>query len=287
MKIDSEVIISDQNSSFRCFSNRRSEIGFHLHQHPEYELVLINSGEGQRFIGDSLESFGAGDLVLIGPNLPHAWLARKDPQGYDVSVFQFQGTWFQKHFQHLPECDAIMALLKTAVRGVFFPPEETDEVREQMLAINQQDAFGRWMTLMQSLYALSQVDDKRLLSSALYHGPSTLDKDERKINEICQHLLQHFSHSISQEAVAKRFEMSTTALSRYFKKHTGKTFTAYIHELRIARACELLSQTDQTIQVIAREVGFSNISQFNRIFGRLKEMSPRAFRKQLLQGVLP
>ena len=284
MKIDNEVIINDQNSSFRCFYDRRAEIGFHLHHHIEYELVLINSGEGQRFVGDSLEPFGAGDLVLIGPHLPHSWLARKDPQGYDVSVFQFQGAWFLKHFQHMPECDAICKLLQQSARGVFFPPEETDQIRQRMLTINDQTAFERWMTLMESLYVLSQLPDQRLLSSSLYQTPQKPDNDDKKINDMCQHLLSHFQYPISQEAVAKRFSMSTTALSRFFKKHTGKTFTAYIHELRIAKACELLSQTDRSIQDIAHEVGFSNISQFNRIFSRLKNMSPRELRKQLLRG---
>lgn len=286
MRIDNEVITKDQNSSFRCFFGRRDEIAFHLHHHLEYELVLINSGEGQRFVGDSLEPFGAGDLVLIGPHLPHSWLARKDPQGYDVSVFQFQGAWFSKHFQHMPECAGISNLLQQAGRGVFFPPEETDAIRQQMLSINEQSAFERWMTLMEALHVLSQLENQRLLSSSLYQTPQKLDKDDKKINDLCQHILDHFQYPISQEAVAKRFAMSNTALSRFFKKHTGKTFTAYIHELRIAKACELLSQTDRSIQDIAQEVGFSNISQFNRIFARLKNMTPRTLRKQLIRGRL-
>ena len=180
MKIESEVIINDQNSSFRCFYNRREEIGFNLHHHLEYELVLINSGEGQRFVGDSLEPFGAGDLVLVGPHLPHSWLARKDPQGYDVSVFQFQGAWFLKQFQNMPECSVICELLQQSMRGIFFPPEETDHIRQRMLTINDQSAFERWMTLMESLHVLSQLDSRRLLSSSLYQAPQKIDKDDKK-----------------------------------------------------------------------------------------------------------
>ncbi len=282
MRIDNEVIINDQNSSFRSFVHTRREIEFSLHCHIEYELVVINSGEGQRFVGDSLEPFIAGDMVLIGPQLPHSWLARHDPAGYDIAVFQFQAKWIHRHFQDMPECTSIMDLLHKAIRGVYFDPEETDAIRQRIMATPEDKPFEKLMILLQSLHDLSQLEEQRVLSSQLYQLPGTLQRDERKINEICGHLLQHFTYPISQEAVAARFDMSTTALSRFFKKHTGKTFTAYIHELRIAKACEMLSQTDLSVQSIASDVGFSNISQFNRIFARLKEMSPRAFRKQLL-----
>lgn len=284
MRIDNETVTNDQDSSFRCHTSQREELSFHLHHHLAYELVLINSGEGQRFVGDSLESFTAGDLVLIGPNLPHSWLGRKDPQSYDVALFQFQASWFLKQFKGMPECEPIIALLKRSTRGVVFDPEQTDLIRQRMLKIAEQDTFERWITLMRCLYDLSQIPEQRSLSSALYTIPYKMEQDDKKINEMCQHLLQHFCHSVSQEAVAARFGMSTTALSRYFKRHTGKTFTAYIHELRIAKACEMLSQTEYSVQRIANEVGFSNISQFNRIFLRHKKMSPREFRKQLFKG---
>lgn len=246
--------------------------------------MLIDSGEGQRFVGDNLESFAAGDVVLIGPQLPHSWLARSDPQGYAIVCFQFQAPWIRRHFQDLPECAGIMELLEQAMRGIVFPAEPTDQVRQQLRSTPVDRPFERLMVLLQTLHQLSQISERRTLSSSLYQLPGTMQRDERKINAICQHLLEHFTYPVSQEAVAARFAMSTTALSRFFKKHTGKTFTAYIHELRIARACELLSQTDQSIQSIANSVGFGNISQFNRIFARLKDMSPRTLRKKLLSG---
>ena len=87
---------------------------------------------------------------------------------------------------------------------------------------------------------------------------------------------------MDQESVARRFDMSNTSLSRFFKKHTGQTFTSYIHELRIARACEILLHSDMAIAEISTLSGFSNISQFNRIFARLKNMSPRTYRKNIL-----
>src|SRR6478752_7549547 len=55
--------------------NRRldGEIPFQWHHHPEFELTLTLNSRGQRFIGDHIGSYDDGDLVLVGPNLPHSW----------------------------------------------------------------------------------------------------------------------------------------------------------------------------------------------------------------------
>ena len=58
--------------------NRRLQHGipFQWHHHPEYELTLTLNSRGQRFIGDHVGDYDDGDLVLVGPNLPHTWFSQ-------------------------------------------------------------------------------------------------------------------------------------------------------------------------------------------------------------------
>ena len=60
-------------SSFRAFERNDPEFPFYWHYHPEYELTLITESQGQRLVGDGIADYGPGDLVLIGPNVPHSW----------------------------------------------------------------------------------------------------------------------------------------------------------------------------------------------------------------------
>src|SRR5262245_45670040 len=56
-------------------------IPFQWHYHPEFELTLTLNSRGQRYIGDSVADYDDGDLVLLGPSLPHTWCSaeRLDP----------------------------------------------------------------------------------------------------------------------------------------------------------------------------------------------------------------
>ena len=79
---------------------------------------------------------------------------------------------------------------------------------------------------------------------------------------------------------AEIINMSVTAFSRFFKKSTGKTFISYVNAIRIGWACKLLIESDMNVAQISYEVGFNNLSNFNRRFYERHHFNPREYRHQ-------
>jgi quercetin dioxygenase-like cupin family protein len=65
--------------TFSAFKRIAPGFPFSWHFHPEYELTLIVSSHGERLVGDGIANYGPGDLVLLGPNVPHSWRSRPFP----------------------------------------------------------------------------------------------------------------------------------------------------------------------------------------------------------------
>ena len=90
---------------------------------------------------------------------------------------------------------------------------------------------------------------------------------------------------LSEAKLAKLNGQSVSAFSRSFRKHTGLTFVQYVNAMRIELACQHLTQDDLTITEICYEVGFNNVSNFNRQFLALKSMPPSKFRTLYRKGM--
>jgi AraC-like DNA-binding protein len=82
---------------------------------------------------------------------------------------------------------------------------------------------------------------------------------------------------------ARIVHLSEGAFSRFFRLHTSKTFPEFVNELHIGRACSLLLEDNLNVTELAFECSFSNLSNFNWQFLRLKGHTPREFRKQMLE----
>jgi len=74
--------------------------------------------------------------------------------------------------------------------------------------------------------------------------------------------------------------MSGPSFSRFFRRATNRTFRGFLNQVRIGHACRLLLETDRTVTEICYESGFSNLSNFNRQFLRLRRATPRDYRRK-------
>jgi AraC-like DNA-binding protein len=250
---------------------------FLWHYHPEYELTLILEGSGRRMVGDSQEYFTPGDLVLLGPGLPHTWVSEMSSAAV---VIQFSELFIGPLLQY-PECERIRKLLTRSAQGLYFPRKA---MRDDLLiatvgALPTRKGVERLTGLLEILQALSAGHSLTLASS--FFQPAIGRKAEGRISKVFQYIHRHSSEEVPLKKIASLINLSESAFCKFFKRTTGKTFTDYLVDIRIGHACHLLSESDDTIAGIAYRSGFDSLTYFNRVFLRKKGMRPREFRQRL------
>lgn len=280
-----EKVSSPSHRSFHAFDYVRPVFECPLHFHPECELTHIVASRGLRFTGDHIDRFGPGDLVLFGPNLPHSYTndpptRRRGQPAAHSRVIQFASDSLGGLLQLAPEFAPIRRLLDRAARGLRF----TGAARSAALALL--DAFfaapapDRIPIFLQILLRLARSRDAQALAGESYraHTPS-LGEDVR-IGRVCAHLNRHFAQPIYLAQAAKLAHLSTSAFCRFFRRSTGKTFTAFVNEVRLSHACRMLQEETLGITEICFRCGFDNVANFNRQFRRLHAMSPGEYRRR-------
>ncbi len=277
MKAIKEQLFYSSQHSFLISEFNQNYFDSPWHFHNEYELTFINSGYGTRFVGTSAEAFTVGDLVLIGPQLPHYW--RCDTAFYEKKhliaksqIIQFKNELFFNN--ELPEMKNIHSLLKKSISGVQFLDGKKYE--KQITSLKNVKGIYRLLSFYAILEELSLDTNYKLLStnqsSQFYQA-----KDSVTFQRILNYIFENLEHDISLDVIALKVHMNKSSFCKYFKKRTKTTFTEYVNGLRIAKASKLLSETDLTISEICFASGFNSLSYFNRQFKKRKEMSPSAY----------
>lgn len=249
------------------------------HYHPEVELTYIVQGYGQRFVGDHVDLFLPGDLVLLGADLPHFWRSDDDfyqPQnGYcsESVVVQFSTAFVQQGIMTLPEAETIQALLARARYGIRFSPEVSQAIPSQLEQLPTKTGFTQLLAVLDLLYQLAADKAATVLASDGYplaHGSTETERMKR----VLEYVLTHFRSEIRTEQIASVAGMAPAAFCRYFKNRTRKTFVEYLNELRISQARKLLSQVDLSVGQVGLECGFNNSSHFHKQFKLHTGMTP-------------
>jgi AraC-like DNA-binding protein len=266
------------NKSFLAYSFTVAAFEFKWHYHPEYELTLIEEGSGKRLVGDSHETFEAGDLVLIGPELPHTWVSSKSSQGQSTAtVIQFSEAFIGSFLQH-SEFHELKNLLNKAKRGLHFPQEGSTSLVERVKALSKQEGVEKITSLLSVLDQLAYLKAQPLASE--FYQPVRGEENRQRINTVCQYIQKHSIGSISLREAAGLVHLSESAFCKFFKRATGKTFSDYVNDIRIGHACHLLTESDRPIGTIAHQTGFETLTYFNRIFLKKKGLRPMEFRKR-------
>jgi AraC-like DNA-binding protein len=248
------------------------------HFHEEFELVAVMQSSGMRFVGDSIEKFDSGDVVLIGKNVPHMWLnddryfeEGSTLQAEAVSV-HFKKDFLGAGFFEVPEMYQMANLIKLAAQGIkFINIDET--VLNHFKNLLKLDPTEQLLTILKILRLLSKHKEFELLSSSTFVN-SFLRTENRRLDKVYEYVFENFNNPIGSSDVAEIIGMNKSAFSRFFKKAHRKSFTRYLNEIRIGYACKLLLENKESITSIAYLCGFNNVSNFNRQFKIIKGRTP-------------
>lgn len=262
--------------SYMAYSINPPRFDFFWHYHPEYELTLILKGNGRRLVGDTHENFVNGDLVLIGPGLPHTWVSDDSLNGKPAAVvIQFSAAFIER-FTDLNELAAINKLLMQARLGILFKGKKSAAVVEQMILLPGKSGVEKITGLLQILQELVKLKHVSLVSA--FYQPLKGKENANRINRVCQFVQKHATENMTIHKAAALIHLSPGAFCKFFKRITGKTFSDYVNEIRITNVCNQLIATDKQVAEIAYDNGFETLTYFNRVFLKKKGISPRQYR---------
>lgn len=249
------------------------------HFHPETEITFITEGSGTRVVGDHIGSFQAGELYLLGENLPHEFRNTITPErGAKAEVLHFLRGTKPGFLETMPEAQAFLLLLDRSKAGLAFDPQTSEHGGRLLQRIRQASGVRRLAALFELAAILLEAPEPRVLSSAGGSIPSRRTNRSERIRRICNVILEKFTENISHREMATQAHMAPASFSRLFLRTTAKTFTQFVTEVRLGHACRLLRESDDTIAEIAFASGFSNLAHFNRMFRRHHRRSPREYR---------
>lgn len=279
MKLKLEPLpLNRHTSSFLCYAQSLPSFDFFWHFHPEYELTYIERGSGKRLVGDSYEKFAAGDLVLLGPYLPHTWVSEGKAKNAHAAVVMQFSTEFIEPFLSLPEFADIKKMLAKAASGLRFPLLRNSQIPESILHMPQLQGVEAVCGLCNLLQKMTKAKSYPLASA--YFQPLKGKEDENRVNKVFLYVQHHFKTKVSLPKAASLIHLSESAFCKFFKKASGKTFSDYVNDIRVAHAAGLLTETDKPIAAIAYESGFESLTYFNRVFRKKKKITPRQYRSR-------
>ncbi|MEM9834135.1 MAG: AraC family transcriptional regulator [Bacteroidota bacterium] len=257
------------------------------HYHPEIELHYTIRGEGVRFIGDTIRNFSAGEMLLLGENLPHTWRCNetyfqgKKGLKVEAMVLHFLPGCLGRDLLRLPEAYLIPKLLEKAKRGLEIKGETRAKVAKLMYAATEATNLDRLIVLLSILKILAETNEFETIASP-YASFQKDNSEMARLDKIYSYTLANYKKDISLEEVAAMANLSITSFCRYFKLTTQKTYFDFLTEIRISHACRALVEDKLATEIICFECGFNNVSNFYRHFKKVTKVTPMEYKRKYL-----
>lgn len=276
-KLKLEEVKPDIGSSFKIL-NPSLRNTFLWHLHPEFEIVYVEAESGPRHVGEHISRYEKGDLVFIGPNIPHLNFDYGVHSPCHQVVVQMKEDFLSESFFHMPELAAIKLLFKKACYGVAFYGETKVRAASILKVLQKLNRFEQLLSLLQILQIMATSNEAELLNDRPAANKA-FEKQQKRMDFIYKYVKENYNLQPDINLLAASVNLSTAAFCRYFKKQTQQTFTNFLNRYRVNEAMNLLLQ-DKTISETCYATGFGQLSYFNRIFKKITGESPSEFKKR-------
>ncbi len=287
MKPTLRKAVPDPEYSFIIRKDRGESMRNNWHYHPEYELLYIKRSTGIWLVGDYIGHFQSGDIILLGPDLPHSfrhdykYLMERDAEPGEAIVALFVKELFGSAFLNLPETKGIRHILTLAGKGLKITGKTMETVAGIMERVLYESPGGKLISLLHILQAIAEGNEYEILASNGFTYES--DKiDNARINAIFEYTFNNYQNQVTIEEVAALVNIGKHSFCRYFKEKTKKTFIQFLTEVRIGKACRLLIEEDMNAAEVCYSCGYNSISHFNHQFKVIKNKSPLEFKRDYI-----
>ncbi|MBN2524066.1 MAG: helix-turn-helix domain-containing protein [Bacteroidales bacterium] len=278
-----KIVIRDDESFFiGIFQDNLEKSTWHYHNN--FEISFITEGSGKRIVGDSIEEFHPGDMVFIGCNLPHVWIAEKEAlistnRTLEMVFLQFSSNVLSPQILSLPEFNNVKKALDLSERGIQIIGNTLNEVSEIMLQLPYLKSFDRMLHFFRMMDIIGRSKTNIQLASKEYLK-LRFTTGNKRIASIHEYLMNNYREEVNLKKLADLVNMAEGSLCRFFKMNMGITLFEYLNKIKIEFACKLLMDPDMSILEVCFDSGFNNISHFNKQFKKNTGVTPMEYRKR-------
>lgn len=258
-----------------------------FHWHPEIEVTYIHQGTAQFHIDYDYINSQPGDIILVRPNGMHSIHPIANESQHSQTL-QF----------HL---DMIGYSLLDQISLRYLQPLQNSAFKFLPCIKPDMNGYQDIKACLFSIFKLYQVQGRHfeLLLKAklqefiylLFFYQYVLKKDSddmyrknEKIRELIEYIQEHYQEDLSITALAQKIGYSKTHFMTVFKQHTGTSCVEFINQYRLTKACDALVNSLKPILEISTDVGYNNLSNFNRQFKRYYQLTPSQYRKQFTKN---
>lgn len=249
-----------------------------FHQQKTWELSYVITGSGTRIIGDTIEPFSKNEVILIPPDIPHCWSfdeldADKNGKIENITI-TFSRQFLENCLTAFPEMNNYINEILYNTGAISFRGDTLNQLRNLLISMTTETEIERLSSFIKILALISSSENTSIVGKQV-----VVDKKAKRMQKILLYIMNNYQNTITLDEMARLVELDKSSFCIFFKKMTGKTFFSYLIEYRIESSCHMITKTNMTIAEICYASGFKDVPYYNRIFKKIKSITPSEYRK--------